>query len=601
MIPQGALQGHIGNLGKTGSGKTYTTKAEVVEPLLDAGRQVAIVDPTSAWWGLRLMPDGKKPSPYPIIILGGPHGDLPLVASSGAACARLVTEQLASVVFDTAGMTVADRTRWFTAFAGELYRTVAQPLTVVIDEVHCFAPQARKLGPDQAMMLHAASELFSGGRSRGLRMIGLSQRPAKWHKDSLTSVDALMLHRVLAPQDRDAAKEWIDGCGDPARGKEVLGTLAGLKKGEYWFWWPEGDVLERRQSPRIKTFDSSATPVHGAPRVDVQKIDLSQVKAALAEAAKEAEANDPRHLRARIEELEDDLAAAILGPEPDADANGESAMQAEIERLEAEVAELGARNTKLAEALNQARASYEELVARQDRIRKFILDTTIEIPPVPAMAELKEHAPPPARPEPIKKQAGCTTEARNGAEVIRDSIQRARKPPVGTFHQTLEPRQWKVLESLSRWAGRGMTEVTREQCAFLAGRGSSSSSYEKDLGRLRTAELIEYPSGGTLRLTVHGLALCPPKGKGFTAGELYQSIRDALDPRQVKIVDALLKHGGMTRSELAKASDRGGSSSSFEKDLGRLRTLTIIDYPAPGEVDLTEWIYRVTDATRPRH
>lgn len=157
----------------------------------------------------------------------------------------------------------------------------------------------------------------------------------------------------------------------------------------------------------------------------------------------------------------------------------------------------------------------------------------------------------------------------------------------------LPPRQWKVIESLSRWTGRGMREVTREQCAFIAGRGSSSSSYEKDLGALRTAGLIEYPSGGTLRLTEAGLAMCPPKGKGFTAGDLYEGIRSALEPRQIAIVDALLRTGGLTRAELAEEAGRGGSSSSFEKDLGKLRTLTIVDYPSKGEVDLTEWIYRV--------
>lgn len=603
MIPADALLGHIGNLGKTGSGKTYTTKAEIVEPLLDAGRQVAIVDPTSAWWGLRLMPDGKKPSPYPIIILGGPHGDLPLVASSGAACARLVTEQLASVVFDTGMMTVADRTRWFTDFAGELYRSVRQPLTVVIDEVHCFAPQARKLGPQQAMMLHAASELFSGGRSRGLRMIGLSQRPAKWHKDSLTSVDALMLHKLMAPQDRAAAKEWIDGQGDPEKSKQVLGSLASLKKGEYWFWFPDDDILERRQSPRIKTFDSSATPVHGAPRVDVQKIDLGQVKAALAEAAKEAEANDPKHLRARIEQLEDDLAAALAGGvETDTDANGTSAMLAEIERLEATVRDVEAERDELRTQVACLRPGVRGMVQAFEGAREMlqsladglalIPEGVVRQPPrSPNVATVDAEA---RRLAPAAERHTVATRANvaKSAPSRVPSGSAAAKAPTGQAGD-LPPRQWKVIESLSRWAGRGMREVTREQCAFIAERGSSSSSYEKDLGSLRTAGLIEYPSGGTLRLTEAGLAMCPPKGRGFTAGELYQAIRNALEPRQVAIVDALLKEGGLTRAELAEASGRGGSSSSFEKDLGKLRTLTIVDYPTKGSVDLTEWIYRV--------
>jgi DNA helicase HerA-like ATPase len=51
-IPDEALNSHIGILGKTGSGKTYTAKG-LVERLLAARRQVVIIDPTGAWYGLR--------------------------------------------------------------------------------------------------------------------------------------------------------------------------------------------------------------------------------------------------------------------------------------------------------------------------------------------------------------------------------------------------------------------------------------------------------------------------------------------------------------------------------------------------------------------
>ncbi len=57
-----ALDTHIGVLGRTGSGKTYTARG-LVERLIEARRQVVIVDPTGAWWGLR--------SRYPVPIFGG--------------------------------------------------------------------------------------------------------------------------------------------------------------------------------------------------------------------------------------------------------------------------------------------------------------------------------------------------------------------------------------------------------------------------------------------------------------------------------------------------------------------------------------------------
>ena len=60
-LPPDALAQHIAVLGKTGSGKTFAMKGALVEPLLEGGRRVGIVDPTGAWWGLRSSRDGKGP------------------------------------------------------------------------------------------------------------------------------------------------------------------------------------------------------------------------------------------------------------------------------------------------------------------------------------------------------------------------------------------------------------------------------------------------------------------------------------------------------------------------------------------------------------
>lgn len=309
VIPEAALAQHIAVLGKTGSGKTFAAKAAIVEPLLAAGRRVAIVDPTDAWWGLRSSRDGKGPG-FPILVLGGDHGDLPLPALGGAAVARLLVEQGVNLVASTKHLTVGERTRWFIDFAGTINRLNRSPLHLVLDEAHNFAPQGKVPDPDTGRMLHAANTLASGGRSIGIRLVMITQRPQKLHKDTLTSADTLIAMRVLAPHDRAAVEDWIKGCGDLAQGKVVLNSLAGLQRGEGWIWYPEGGFLERTKFPAIRTFDSSATPTDGhviaAPK-GAAEIDLTEVNAALADAVKEAEANDPKRLRARIAELEREL------------------------------------------------------------------------------------------------------------------------------------------------------------------------------------------------------------------------------------------------------------------------------------------------------
>lgn len=331
ILPPAALEQHIAVMGKTGSGKTYAAKG-IVEGLLDDGRQVVIIDPAGAWWGLRSGADGKKAGGYDMLILGGKHGDLPLLAGSGAAVADLVCKQHARVICDTLLMTVGERTRWFTDFATAAMRGIDAPMTLVIDEVHNFAPKGKVPDPSIGACMHAANTLFSGGRSLGFRMIGITQRPAKWHNDSLGSCDTMMALRMMLPADRKQIEEWIDGNGDPVAGKEVLNSLAKLQKGEGWVWFPEGDVLKRVTFPRIGTYDSSATPTEKERKHPpaLAEIDLGAVRASMETAVKEAEANDPKKLRQRVAELE---RAAKSGKAP-APVVDEAAISRAVQRAE---------------------------------------------------------------------------------------------------------------------------------------------------------------------------------------------------------------------------------------------------------------------------
>src|SRR6202158_2940060 len=305
-IPEAALDQHIAALGKTGSGKSYAVKAVVIEPLLKAGRRVGIVDPTDAWWGLKSSADGKGPG-FSILVMGGDHGDMPLPPNSGAAVARLLIEQGVNLVASTKHLTVGERTRWFIDFAGTINRINRSPLHLVLDEAHNFAPQGKVHDPESGKMLHAANTLASAGRSMGIRLVMISQRPQKLHKDTLTCADTLIAMRVLLPHDREAVEDWIDGCADPAKGKQVVSSLAGLARGEGWGWYPAGAFLERMKFPAIRTSASSAPPTGDQPPAapkGVAQLDLTEIKAALADAVKEAEANDPKLLRARIAQLE---------------------------------------------------------------------------------------------------------------------------------------------------------------------------------------------------------------------------------------------------------------------------------------------------------
>jgi uncharacterized protein len=178
----------------------------------------------------------------------------------GEALAEIIGAASTPAIIDTSLMKVGERTRFFADFADALIRKNKGPLHLVVDEAHLFAPQGKVNDPQSGAMLHAANNLVSLGRSRGLRIILITQRPAKLHKDSLTQVETLVALRLIAPQDRAAVESWIKDNADEKQGREIITSLATLKTGQGWIWAPELGVLERVAFPKIKTFDSSRAP-----------------------------------------------------------------------------------------------------------------------------------------------------------------------------------------------------------------------------------------------------------------------------------------------------------------------------------------------------
>lgn len=315
-IPAKALEQHIAVLGKTGSGKTYAVKG-VVESILSEGGRVCIIDPTGAWHGLRSSATGKSAG-FPVVIFGGSHADLPLGGAHGEAIAEIVGTASTPAIIDTSLMRVGERTRFFADFADALVRKNKGPLHLVIDEAHLFAPQGKVNDPQSGAMLHAANNLVSLGRSRGLRIILITQRPAKLHKDSLTQVETLVAMRLIAPQDRKAVEEWIKDNADEAKGREIISSLATLESGQGWVWAPELRMLERVKFPKIRTFDSSKAPGDDdGPGPVLAPIDKDAIAARLETVAKDALANDPIKLKKEIADLRRQLAAKPQQAIPD--------------------------------------------------------------------------------------------------------------------------------------------------------------------------------------------------------------------------------------------------------------------------------------------
>lgn len=547
-IPEAALSQHIAILGKTGSGKTYAAKG-VVEGLLESDTRVCIIDPTGAWHGLRSSATGKSAG-YPVVIFGGTHADLPLGAAHGEAIAEIIGTSSTPAIIDTSQMKVGERTRFFADFADALIRKNRGPLHLVIDEAHLFAPQGKVNDPQSGAMLHAANNLVSLGRSRGLRIMLITQRPAKLHKDSLTQVETLVALRLIAPQDRKAVEEWIKDNADQDKGREIISSLATLKTGQAWIWAPEIGVLERVAFPKIRTFDSSKAPEDDASGSGpvLAPIDREAIAARLQTVAADALANDPARLKARIRELEAHAKKA----------NGAALSASDVTAAEERGYQRG---------LNVGRQEIEQL----RRSMRSAVMTAVEAafkqePAIQALAPATRSV---ATPAPKKAVIAAPSDDLSGPEQrIVDAI------------------AW--LESTT-----GKEEQEQTAVAFMANYTYGAGSFNNPKGSLNGKGLVQYVPGNKIKLTNVGRTLARVPDEALTPDELHRRVLGRLPGPEQRVLKPLLDAypEPVDGPELAAAAGYTFGAGSFNNPRGRLRSLGLVEYVGNGQVVASECLF----------
>lgn len=552
-IPEAALAQHIAILGKTGSGKTYAAKG-VVENILKEGGRVCVIDPTGAWHGLRSSATGKSAG-FPVVIFGGSNADLPLGAAHGEALAEIIGTSSTPAIIDTSLMRVGERTRFFADFADAMVRKNKGPLHLVIDEAHLFAPQGKVNDPQSGAMLHAANNLVSLGRSRGLRIILITQRPAKLHKDSLTQVETLVALRLIAPQDRKAVEEWIKDNADEKKGREIITSLATLPTGQGWVWAPEIDLLERVTFPKIKTFDTSRAPDadEAGAGVVLAPIDRGAIEQRLQVVAADALANDPKVLKAEVAKLRRELAAKPVAGIPTADP------EAEKRAFAAGVREYQGRIVPAFASLQNAWTAYSKA--------RTTLGAAIEDFEIVAAVALEYRAPQPPRTS-LQKVQTSPRAARPAAPLVKAN---------GQFNRS----QHKVLRSLAMWKSLGHENPSREMVAAASGYSPNSGGFNNLLGGLATAGAIGKPMPGHINLLMAVDDMSADEGREMLLGYLTNPQR--------KLVDALNGAGGISRDDLGAATEYSPNSGGFNNLIGSLSTLGLIVKPQAGYVALADW------------
>jgi hypothetical protein len=603
-LSEDALATMLAIVGRTGTGKSYTAKG-IVEKLIEARRRLCIVDPTGAWWGLRLDSSGKKPSEFKVIIFGGEHADVPITEAAARPLGKLIGEGSLQCVVDLSLLLPAAQRRFMANFLEALYQANRQPLHLVIDEADEFAPQ--KPPPEATMCLHQMDRVARRGRVKGIRPLVITQRPAVLNKDVLAMAGTLVSMQLTLGNDRDAIKRWIEGQADPKVGKEVLDSLPKLKRGEGWIWSPGDEVLERVKFPAIRSFDSSSTPLHGdkARSIELGELDLGDIKSAMAAAIDEAKASDPELLRERIAELEAKLKAAEdepagYGPAYATAVEDLNRANAEIERLRTRVDNDAAEVSKL----RQQHAGVAAYAAELARVGDQYVDALDKIVAVaqPVIDRYHERAK-----EPRRVAEAAEAEAAPRTIDVHDpmkpgevwSITPTPRPPTAPERGVIKasspaPRQeagglsgshQRILNSIAFWNGIGVAQPSKVQVAVVASYTASGGAFIRNIGELRTMGLVDYPADGLAQLTRAGAS----KARGTVIAnrrELHAKVLAELEGPQRRILQVLLDARGkeVGRTELAERSRFEASGGAFIRRVGELKTLGLATYPKKATV-----------------
>lgn len=534
-LPAEAVTQTFAILAKRGVGKTYTASV-LTEEMLKAGLQVVVADPIGVWWGLRASADGQRGG-LPIVVLGGDHGDVPLEAAAGETIAGLVVEERLSVVLDLSRFRKGEQTRFMTDFCERLYHKNRAPLHLVLDEADAFAPQRPMKG--QERLLGAVEDIVRRGRARGLGVTLVTQRSAVLNKDVLTQAEVLVALRTIAPQDRNAIDEWVKVHGTPEQRDELMQSLPSLPIGTAWFWSPGWlDIFKRVKVRARETYDSSATPKVGQklrPPRKLAEVDLSRLRARIADTIEKAKAEDPRELRRRIVELEGELRqAAAIKPKVER-VEVPVLRESDVKQLMKAVTKLSETGTALATIAHEISAAVSRSTANGRQL------------PLPA--------------------------SHNGSSTSRE------KPPART-PRTLPPSadtklsggERKILAALAQYPqGR-----TKTQIAILTGYSHKGGAFNNYLSALRSKRLVE-GSGDNIRITALGAATGPyeplPTGEeliNYWLSQLGKAERSTLRI----LIDAYPR--ALSKEEVASRAGYEPSGGGFNNALSKLRTLELI-------------------------
>lgn len=545
MIPDEVQKNHILLAGTTGAGKSNTART-IVEYNMWKGRRTLIIDVTGDWWGIKSSADGRK-SGLPFIVFGGEHADIPIDTNMGAQLGQILATKNIPAVIDLQLFSPERMATFLTPFFENMYRLNREVLHLVLDEAHRYLPQ--QVRSFQARLVHQIGDIVTGGRSRGFKLMIVTQRPAKINKDPIAMCKTFILHEMPSSHDRKAIRDMIqDGDGmDAARMKEIMGSMPSLPTGEAWVWIPKMKILERRQFPLAQTFDSGAAPDDGETKREPMKlahIDLDAIRGMLA----------PKEPKGQPEARQDGAGGGDY-------ARGYAAAKKAL--TEAHDAEKGRMERQMARTLED--------------IRKKIAHVATSTQGAAAVVEaLLENFPEPPSAQDVKLWQ---------RPVIAETPPRSTPRPSGAPKNA----EQKVIDAIAWWGALRNGWPTKTQLCAVAGYSPTASTIGVYLAQLKRNGYVE-AENGAIALTPEGTARATAPDVPASKSALRERIKNILSPAECNILQPILDAfpAVMSRAELCDATGLSPTASTVGVYLAALRRYGFVER---GKIKAADWLF----------
>jgi len=503
--------------------------------------QVILIDPEGEFATLRERHD---------VVLVGKGGETPADVRSAALVAHKLLELRASAVCDLYEMKASDRHRWVKLFLEAMIdapKSLWHPVLVIVDEAHTFAPEK---GAGESEASEAMIGLATRGRKRGFGAVFATQRLGKLRKDAAAELTNVLIGQTFIDIDRKRAAEAL---GIPrADERKFFDEMKIMVPGYFWALG-RAIVTERvlvRVGSVLTTHPEPGSAKHAAepppPRDELKRLlpklaDLPQLA--------EAKAKTEAELRHEVGDLKRQLAARPTVAMPEVRLERVEVpifKDGEVTRLESAVSALADVGAQLATAAQEITGALRAAAARPAPVRPQVLAPSTPVP----------------RPLPMRPAAAAEH--------------------VGTLSH--KPQQ--ILDALAWLESVGLAPANKTQLALLSEASPSSSAYTNNLGALRRQGLIDYPGPALAALTAAGRAQAQAPERPPTTEDLQREILNRLRGKRAAILRVLidLYPESVSKDDLAERSGASPTSSAYTNNLGALRSLGLVEYPAPGRI-----------------